>query len=49
MEGWVAVTHHGWFDFLARKRIWEEVRPAGGADQPDADCLDWHNTHVFFS
>lgn len=25
MEGWVAVTHHGWFDFLSRKRTWEEV------------------------
>lgn len=25
------------------------VRPDGGADQPDADCLDWHNTHVFLS
>ncbi|HEY3384747.1 MAG TPA: hypothetical protein VGK32_23545 [Vicinamibacterales bacterium] len=25
MEGWVAVTHNGWFDFLSRKRTWEEV------------------------
>ncbi len=25
------------------------VRPDGGADQPGADCLDWHNTHVFLS
>jgi len=25
MEGWVAVTHNGWFDFLSKKRTWEEV------------------------
>jgi len=25
MEGWVAVTHHGWFDFLSRRKTWEEV------------------------
>jgi putative restriction endonuclease len=25
MTGWIANTHHGWFDFLARKRHWPEV------------------------
>jgi len=25
MKGWVANTHHGWFDFLAQKPYWPEV------------------------
>ncbi|MEZ5285552.1 MAG: hypothetical protein R2712_12270 [Vicinamibacterales bacterium] len=25
MKGWIANTHHGWFDFLAQKRVWPEV------------------------
>lgn len=25
MKGWIANTHHGWFDFLAQKRFWPEV------------------------
>jgi putative restriction endonuclease len=25
VQGWVANTHSDWFDFLARKRVWEEV------------------------
>jgi putative restriction endonuclease len=25
MKGWIANTHHDWFDFLARKRFWPEV------------------------
>lgn len=25
MEGWIAVTHSDWFDFLARRRFWTEV------------------------
>jgi putative restriction endonuclease len=25
MTGWVANTHHGWFDFLSKKRFWPEV------------------------
>ena len=25
MEGWVAVTHSDWFDFLARQSVREEV------------------------
>ena len=25
MKGWIANTHHGWFDFLARKPYWPEV------------------------
>jgi putative restriction endonuclease len=25
MEGWIAVTHHDWFDFLARQPLREEV------------------------
>jgi putative restriction endonuclease len=25
MEGWLAVTHQDWFDFLARRRRWDEI------------------------
>jgi hypothetical protein len=25
MKGWIANTHHGWFDFLAQKPYWPEV------------------------
>lgn len=25
MKGWIANTHHDWFDFLAQKRFWPEV------------------------
>jgi putative restriction endonuclease len=25
MKGWIANTHHGWFDFLSQKRVWAEV------------------------
>jgi putative restriction endonuclease len=25
MEGWIAVTHSEWFDFLVKRGIWEEV------------------------
>jgi putative restriction endonuclease len=25
VKGWIANTHHDWFDFLAQKRFWPEV------------------------
>ena len=25
MKGWIANTHHGWFDFFAQKQYWPEV------------------------
>jgi len=25
VQGWIANTHSDWFDFLARKGVWEEV------------------------
>ncbi len=25
MEGWVAVTHDDWFDYLAERVLWDEV------------------------
>ncbi|MXY24082.1 MAG: HNH endonuclease [Acidobacteria bacterium] len=25
MEGWIAVTHHGWYEHLARRPFWDEV------------------------